>query len=100
MSVNAVTRVGDNCTGHGCFPPRPSNTSGAAKTVFVNNIRAVIVGTGYDVHCCDDTCHSSVLADGSDTVFVEGLELGRVTDPVACGSRVAIGSPNVFAGGD
>ena len=20
----AVTRIGDNCTGHGCFPPRPS----------------------------------------------------------------------------
>ena len=32
----AVTRKGDSCTGHGCFPARPS-TSGSPD-VFVNGI--------------------------------------------------------------
>lgn len=36
---------------------------------------------------------------GSATVFANGMPLGRVGDPVACGSSVAAGSPNVFAGG-
>jgi len=39
------------------------------------------------------------LAQGSASVFVDGRALGRIGDPVACGSRVAQGSPNVFAGG-
>ena len=32
----AVTRLGDLCTGHGAFPPRPS--TGASPNVFVNGI--------------------------------------------------------------
>ncbi len=46
-------------------------------------------------HCS----HESVLAAGSKTVFVNGRPKGRVGDPVACGSLVATGSPNVFVGG-
>ena len=60
-----VSRLGDVCTGHGCFPSRPS--------------------TG------------SVLAAGSPNVFVNGMEIARIGDPVACGSAVATGSGNVFA---
>jgi uncharacterized Zn-binding protein involved in type VI secretion len=40
-----------------------------------------------------------VLASGSSSVFINGKEAGRVGDPVACGSSVATGSNNVFAGG-
>jgi uncharacterized Zn-binding protein involved in type VI secretion len=32
-------------------------------------------------------------------VFVNGKQLGRIGDPVACGSAIASGSGNVFAGG-
>jgi uncharacterized Zn-binding protein involved in type VI secretion len=39
------------------------------------------------------------LASGSSTVYVNGKQIGRVGDPVACGSSVATGSSNVFAGG-
>ena len=55
-----VSRLGDVCTGHGCFPSRPS--TGASPNVFVN-----------------------------------GMEIARIGDPVACGSAVATGSGNVFA---
>tara|TARA_B100000941_G_C28499792_1_gene553333 strand:- start:2230 stop:2520 length:291 start_codon:yes stop_codon:yes gene_type:complete len=93
----AVTRKGDNCTGHGCFPPR-SNIAGSSN-VFVNNIAVHRQGDGWSVHCCPPpVCHGSVLKSGSSTVYINGKQCGRVGDPVACGSAVASGSGNVFAG--
>lgn len=95
----AVTRLGDLCTGHGCWPPRPS--SEASPNVFVNSIAAHRQYDGWASHCCPSIpeCHASVLAAGSSTVYVNGRQLGRIGDPVACGSKVATGSGDVFAGG-
>ena len=98
----AVTRKGDSCTGHDCFPARTS-TSGSGN-VFVNGIPAHREGDSWDVHTCThpDTPHGShggSLASGSSTVYVNGKQLGRVGDTVSCGSTVASGSGNVFAGG-
>lgn len=93
----AVSRLGDTCTGHGCFPPRAS-TSGSG-TVFVNGKPAHRQGDGWEVHSCGKSHHDSELAGGSSTVVVNGKPLARIGDPVACGSAVAVGSDNVFAGG-
>ena len=94
----AVTRLGDLCTGHGAFPPRPSTS--ASPNVFVNGIAVHRKGDSWAAHCDPaPSCHASELADGSATVFANGLPIGRIGDPVACGSNVAQGSPNVFAGG-
>ena len=95
----AVTRLGDVCTGHGCWPSRPSN--GASPNVFADNIPVHRQSDGWAVHCCPPIplCHCSVLAAGSRTVFANVLQLGRIGDPVACGSSVASGSGTVFAGG-
>lgn len=92
-----VTRLGDSCTGHGCFPPRPSVS--ASPNVFANGIPVHRQGDAWAVHCCGPACHGSVLAMGSSTVFANGIPVGRIGDPVACGSFVMTGSPNVFAGG-
>ena len=43
--------------------------------------------------------HGGVLASGSSTVFANGRQIGRIGDPVDCGSTVASGSGDVFAGG-
>lgn len=94
----AVTRLGDSCTGHGTWPPRPS--TGGSGDVFVNGIPAHRQGDSWAVHCNDvPVCHAGSLAAGSGTVFVNGKQLGRVGDSVSCGSAVAAGSGNVFAGG-
>ncbi len=94
----AVTRLGDICTGHGAYPPRAS--TGASSNVFINGIAAHRQGDSWAVHCDPSpTCHASNLAQGSASVYVNGKPLGRVGDAVACGSSVAAGSPNVFAGG-
>lgn len=92
----AVTRLGDACTGHDGFPPRPS--SSASGDVFVNGIAVHRQGDSWASHGCGHTSHA-VLASGSVTVFVNGKMIGRIGDPVDCGSAVAQGSSDVFAGG-
>ncbi|EGR0158867.1 PaaR repeat-containing protein [Vibrio cholerae] len=95
----AVTRQGDSCTGHGCWPPRPS--TGGSSDVFCNGKPVHRQGDGWAAHTCPSIpeTHASSLAAGSSTVFVNGKAIGRVGDPVGCGSSVASGSDNVFAGG-
>ena len=92
----SVCRLGDRCSGHGCFPPRTNIQ--ASGNVFANGIGVHRKSDGWGIHCCDDSCHASNLAKGSSTVFANGLDLGRIGDPVACGSAVVEGSRNVFSG--
>lgn len=91
-----ATRMGDMCTGHGCYPSRPSVQG--SPTVFVNGVALHRQGDAWASHCCS-SCHGGALARGCPTVFANGVEAGRVGDPVSCGSHVAQGSPNVFIGG-
>lgn len=94
----AVTRLGDGCTGHGSWPPRVNDS--ASEDVFVNGIGAHRQTDHWVTHCNPvPSCHDSTLSSGSSSVFVNDLQLGRIGDPIGCGSAVAAGSPNVFAGG-
>jgi uncharacterized Zn-binding protein involved in type VI secretion len=93
-----VTRLGDICTGHGCFPPRPSISS--SSNVFANGTPVVRVGDAYAPHGCGNCRpHPGNLVSGSSTVFVNGKPVGRIGDAVSCGSKVMLGSPNVLIGG-
>lgn len=91
----AVTRLGDNCTGHGCYGPRPAVS--ASPDVFANGIPVHRKNDSWVVHCCGPSCHSGLLAKGSSTVFVNGLDIARIGDPIDCGSASAEGSPDVFS---
>lgn len=94
----AVTRVGDNDTGHDACPPRPLATG--SPNVFTNSIPTGRVSDSYVPHgCVVHAPHSGVIASGSSTVYVNSLQIGRIGDPVSCGGSVAVGSGNVFAGG-
>lgn len=93
----AVSRLGDPCTGHGCWGPRPS--VGAASTVFVNGIAAHRLGDAWDTHACPPAPpHGAQTAGASGTVYVEGMAVARIGDPLDCGSSIAGGSGDVFAG--
>lgn len=92
----AVVRLGDFCTGHGCFPPRPNVA--ASGDVIVNGRGWHRVGYAWAVHCCGKPCHAGQAASGSATVFVNGRPACRVGDAVSCGSRMRDGSSNVFCG--
>jgi len=91
-----IARLGDECTGHGCFGPRVNDA--ASGNVFINGKGAHRQGDHWITHCCGPSCHDSVLSGGSGSVFVNGKPLGRIGDPIACGSAVSSGSGNVFAG--
>lgn len=93
----AASRKGDICSGHGCFPPRPSIEG--SSDVFINGIEALRTKDKFDTHCCGSSCHDSYLADGSSSVNINGRPAGRIGDPVRCGSVVAQGSPTVKIGG-
>lgn len=93
----AVARLGDKDTGHGSWPPRPS-TSGSPN-VFINGIAALRVDDTYGPHTSGSNTHSGTVVSGSGTVKVNGKSLARIGDDVSCGSAIAQGSPNVFAGG-
>lgn len=93
----AIARKGDTCTGHGGWPSRACD--GASSDVFVNGIEVHRQGDHWVTHCnAEPECHDSTLSSGSSKVFINGKQCGRVGDPVACGSAIASGSSNVFAG--
>ena len=92
----AVTRLGDLCTGHGGYPPRPSTS--ASTKVFASGKGVVRVGDSYAVHCSGPSCHPGTAQQGSSKVYASGQQKMRVGDPIDCGSKVAQGSSKVFIG--
>ena len=94
--MTAATRLGDICTGHGCFPPRANDE--ASDNVFINGIGAHRKGDHWVTHCCTIICHDGVAAEGSSTVFINGKAAVRIGDMISCGSASAEGSSSVFFG--
>lgn len=94
----AFVRVGDLCTGHGCFPPRPCIQG--SPNVFANGKSINRVGDAWGVHCnckCENA-HSGVTARGSSSIRINSIPAARVGDPINCGSACAQGSFNTGGG--
>lgn len=91
-------RLGDTCTGHGCYPSR-SNVS-ASGNVFINSLGAHRVGDAWDAHGCA-VCpdHDASQASGSPNVMVNSRPLARIGDALDCGSANQTGSGNVITNG-
>ena len=92
----AVVRLGDEGTGHDCYPPRVNDD--ASTNVFVNGRGVHREQDHWVEHTCGDNTHDGVLQTGSSTVFVNGRPAARIGDPISCGSVAAQGSSNVFFG--
>ena len=88
-----VVRRTDNCSGHGCYPPRPATSW--SPNVFVNNLNVERRTDTLESHCCVDVCHGGVY-EGKHTVFANGLDIQVQGDPIDCGSTCDECSPNVF----
>jgi len=93
-----VSRLGDVCTGHGGWPPRPIVS--ASPNVFCNGIPVARQGDSLASHTnpAIPETHGGNVSGGSSTVFVNGRPLARIGDSVSCGGSIAAGSGNVFAG--
>lgn len=90
-----AARLADMCTGHRRGPPRPNDQG--SPDVYINGRPAHRQSDSWQLHG-KKRKHRSNLAAGSPTVYINSLQQGRVGDPVACGSKVATGSPDVFVG--
>jgi len=102
MSCRGIARLGDMCSGHGCWPPRANIE--ASEDVICNNKGVHCEGHAWEIHCCpaddddeDDDCHDGVLAGGSEIVIVNNRRVGRCEDEVSCGSTVETCSEDTFA---
>ncbi len=97
--MSGVSRQGDACSGHGCWPPRaPSSWSG---DVFVNGLGVLRNGDSWPAHCCTIDpypCHPGTSV-GSGSVYVNGTPVQICGDPISCGSTHANCSSDVFAKG-
>lgn len=89
-----IVRLGDICSGHGCYPTRKNEQ--ASSNVFINGKGVHRVGDTWEVHCCDGSCHKGALAVGSPNVFINGKAVGRIGDRIDCGSTCISGSSTVF----
>ena len=85
----AVHRLGDQNDGGGVIEDV------AQGTVYVNEQLASIDGSGVSGH---DLHLPTVTANGSPTVFINGISVNRQGDPDTCGCPRDSGSPDVFVG--
>ena len=95
----AVTLKGHLGSGHGCWPPRP-NVEGENRFT-VRGIPVHCQGHAWGAHTCPSIpeTHASILATGAPRFTVAGRQIGRIGDPVACGSTVTQGEARFTVGG-
>lgn len=67
-----------------------------APTVFVNGTNITVVGDLVAPHGTDPHA-APVMAEGSGSVYAQGIPVCRAGDRATCG-HPATGSPDVFAG--
>jgi uncharacterized Zn-binding protein involved in type VI secretion len=94
--VPAVTRIGDADVSHCSGMTRAEGS----PDVFVNSIAWSRQGDNNTGHLLPGTpcpSHAAPISSGSSTVYVNGVQAGRIGDPTC--TSVAAGSSNVFAGG-
>jgi uncharacterized Zn-binding protein involved in type VI secretion len=94
----AATRIGDADVPHCSGMVRNQGS----PDVFVNSIPWSRQGDTNTTHLLPGSpcpSHNAPITVGSTTVFVNSKGSGRVGDAITGCTRVAQGSPNVFAGG-
>ena len=93
-----VSRIGDVCTGHGSFPPRPL-VEGTDDFV-VGNSPASKVGDNLAPHGSPSPSppHGGTVASGSSTYYIANQQIARIGDPVSCGSAMAQGEGTFVVG--
>lgn len=93
-----VTRLNDNSTSDPCGAP-PRKNAGASSDVIVNDLGVHRHTDGWIAHACPNSSpHGATTIAGTPVVIVNDLQCTRIGDPISCGSVVAQGSSNVFAG--
>lgn len=89
-----VHRVGDSNDGGGII------SSSLQSTVFANNLLVSVDGSPVTPHIPFEPPHvGTITANGSSTVFINGIRVNRLGDADSCGHTRIDGSPDVYVGG-
>lgn len=96
--MSAISRQGDQDTGHDACPPTPIISY--SPNVIVNGRNVGRVGDNLASHGCPDhPTHGRTIVTGDTTVIVNDMYVAKIGSAINCGGTMAEGSPNVFAGG-
>lgn len=79
------------------FSSKAGTITSASPDVFTNS-RAAAYATVSTVECSKHN-PTPLIAEGSGTVFINGLPAARKKDAITCGAKIDDGSNNVFIGG-
>jgi len=94
-----ATRIGDADITH-CSPPKRMIGSPNVKVNGIPWSRQGDVNFPHLLPCAPVCCtHTAPITSGSSTVIVNGKGAGRIGDAITACTNVAVGSPNVKAGG-
>ncbi|WP_315985809.1 PAAR domain-containing protein [Vibrio quintilis] len=101
MRRSKAGRLGDSCSGHGCFPATP--IVAGSPDVSINGKPAARKGDTVLLHACPcpqvpHGVHGRAINAGSSNVSINGKPAARVGDAINCGGSVAAGSGDVFIG--
>ncbi|MFP1872092.1 PAAR domain-containing protein [Lonsdalea quercina] len=97
----SAARLGDSCSGHGCFPATPIIQG--SSDVIINGKPAARKGDMVLLHACPcptmpHALHPRSISAGSSNVIINGKAAARVGDAIGCGGSVAAGSGDVIIG--
>ena len=94
---SSVTRKGDKEISHSGYSIKSS--SQGSPDVFVDGIPAHTATHTWPSHNLGDSWHTNrSTTTGSDSVYINGEPLARVSDSISCGSKIGEGSSTVFSG--
>jgi uncharacterized Zn-binding protein involved in type VI secretion len=100
----AIVRIGDSLTtGHLCATVTTiASSNQTTVNVYANTILIDVVGAPTVPHIAPPIplcpIHVRILNVGSSSVFINGINVGRIGDSADAGAMIT-GSSNVFAGG-
>lgn len=92
--ANVATKASKSVGKCGKPPTTPTSWS---PNVFAEGLNVLRQSDTWKEHCTTD-CHTPTQAEGSATVFANGLPLARVGDSMDCGDEIASGAGTVNAG--
>jgi uncharacterized Zn-binding protein involved in type VI secretion len=92
------SRVGDNDTGHGSFPP--TTITAGSGDVITNGKSSARKGDPLEAHGSPSPSpsHGRSISAGSGSVMINGIPAARINDPINCGGTLAAGSGDVIVG--
>ena len=98
MTIPVCRHATDTCDGN-CPANTPNVSQTSSPDVYTEGLLNVRQTDVFQPHAAVDPHPGRKVVSGSSTVFVNGLQIARIGDPIDCGAKIQQGASTVFAGG-